>query len=107
MLTVAPRGSFQETRRCDRPIQTFNWKKNWLQGQGIGAWQVAPRYAELDLNDAGIAGGKQKSTTVGLNWELNRMSRVMYNFVHADFTTGAGADGGTLDSHIIRFQVDF
>jgi phosphate-selective porin OprO and OprP len=90
-----------------KPIQTFNWEKDWLQGRGIGAWQVALRYAELDLNDQGIAGGKQKSTTAGLNWELNRMSRVMYNYVHADFTTGAGGDGGNLDSHIIRFQVDF
>ncbi len=90
-----------------KPIQTFNWKKNWLEGQGIGAWQLAVRYAELDMNDQGIAGGKQKSTTAGVNWELNRMSRVMYNYVHADFTTGAGADGGTLNSHVVRFQVDF
>jgi phosphate-selective porin OprO and OprP len=90
-----------------KPNQTFSWDKDWLEGRGIGAWQVALRYAELDMNDEGIAGGKQKSTTIGLNWELNRMSRVMYNYVHADFTTGAGADGGTLNSHVVRFQVDF
>jgi len=90
-----------------KPIQTFSWKKAWLQGNGIGAWQLALRHAQLDMNDQGIAGGKQKSTTVGVNWELNRMSRVMYNYVHADFTTGAGVDGGTLNSHVVRFQVDF
>lgn len=90
-----------------KPIQNFSWVKNWLAGRGIGAWQLAFRYAELDLNDQGIQGGKQKSATVGVNWELNRMSRVMYNFVHADFITGTETDAGTLNSHVIRFQVDF
>ncbi len=90
-----------------KPIESFSWEKDWRQGKGIGAWQLAVRYAELDLNDQGVTGGEQKNTTVGLNWELNRMTRVMYNYVHSDFTTGAGADGGTLDSHVVRFQVDF
>jgi len=31
----------------------------------------------------------------------------MYNYVHADFASGTGADNGTLNSNVIRFQVDF
>jgi phosphate-selective porin len=63
----------------------------------------------LDLNgqSVGITGGEQKSLTLGLNWELNPVSRVMYNYVHADFTSGFGTDNGTLNSNVIRFQVDF
>ncbi|MBT5868428.1 MAG: hypothetical protein HOH38_06310 [Nitrospinaceae bacterium] len=92
-----------------RPNQNFSWNKKWSKGHGMGALQLAVRYAELDLNDAsaGIAGGEQESLTVGLNWELNPMSRIMYNYVNADFTSGAGADNGTLTSNVIRFQVDF
>jgi len=90
-----------------KPNQNFSWNKSWSKGRGIGAWQVAVRYAELDLNDADIAGGEQQSLTIGLNWELNPMSRIMYNYVHADFTSGTGADNGTLASNVIRFQVDF
>jgi phosphate-selective porin OprO and OprP len=107
-----------ETRRYARrsgsiarfkPKQNFSWNKNWSEGRGTGALQLALRYSELDLNDsaAGIAGGEQKSLTVGLNWELNPMSRVMYNYVHADFSDGVGADSGTLNSNLFRFQVDF
>ena len=92
-----------------KPNQNFSWNKKWSEGRGTGALQLAVRYAELDLNDqsAGIAGGEQKSWTLGLNWELNPASRVMYNYVHADFASGTGADNGTLNSNVIRFQVDF
>ena len=92
-----------------KPKQNFSWNKKWSEGRGTGALQVAVRYSELDLNDsdAGIAGGEQESLTVGLNWELNPMSRIMYNYVHADFSSGVGADNGTLNSNLIRFQVDF
>jgi phosphate-selective porin OprO/OprP len=92
-----------------KPNQNFSWNKSWSEGRGTGALQLALRYSELDLNDsdAGIAGGEQESLTVGLNWELNPMSRIMYNYVHADFSSGVGADNGTLSSNLIRFQVDF
>ena len=92
-----------------KPKEIFNWNKKWSKGKGIGALQLAARYSELDLNDrsAGINGGEQKSLTLGLNWELNPMSRIMYNYVHADFTSGVGTDNGTLDSNIIRFQIEW
>jgi phosphate-selective porin OprO and OprP len=92
-----------------KPKQNFSWNKKWSKGLGTGAFQVAVRYSELNLNDsdAGIEGGEQESLTVGLNWELNPMSRIMYNYVHADFSSGVGADNGTLNSNLIRFQVDF
>jgi phosphate-selective porin OprO and OprP len=92
-----------------KPNQNFSWNKKWSEGRGTGALQLAVRYAELDLNDpsAAIAGGEQKSLTFGLNWELNPVSRVMYNYVHADFISGTGTDNGTLNSNVIRFQVDF
>ncbi|MDP7108827.1 MAG: porin [Nitrospinaceae bacterium] len=92
-----------------RPNQNFSWDKKWSEGNGTGALQLAVRYSELDLNDsgAGIAGGEQKSLTLGLNWELNPVSRIMYNFVHAKFSDGTGADSGKLISNLVRFQVDF
>ena len=92
-----------------KPNQNFSWNKKWSEGRGTGALQLAVRYAELDLNDqsAGILGGEQKSLTFGVNWELNPVSRLMYNYVHANFTSGTETDNGTLDSNIIRFQIDW
>ncbi len=78
-------------------------KKNFLNGEGgLGAWEVAARYSQLDLNDEGIDGGKLGDFTFGLNWYLNPNYRVMFNYVFADLK-----DVG--DTHILqmRFQVAF
>ncbi len=73
-------------------------------GGGRGAWQVALRYSELDLDDAlaGVMGGQQNSTTLGINWHLNSYSRVMLNQTFSELETVGDSESTTL-----RFQVDF
>ncbi len=39
---------------------------------GWGAWEVAARYTQVNLNDQTILGGKMHNTTVGVNWYLNQ-----------------------------------
>lgn len=79
-------------------------RKSFLDGQGIGAWQVAVRYSQVDLNDspAGVRGGFQEDVTFGLNWYLNPHVRAMFNYVHADPQAA-----GELNAFQFRFQVDF
>jgi phosphate-selective porin OprO and OprP len=76
-------------------------KKNVGQG-GAGAWEVALRYSASDLNDLDVNGGRSSAVTVGVNWYLNPVSRVMLNYV---YTNLIGVD----ELHIIqtRFQIDF
>ncbi|MFZ3033210.1 MAG: porin [Parvibaculum sp.] len=78
---------------------------------GFGAWEIAARYGESDLNDvaAGINGGKEKLTTVGLNWYPNSNIRFMLNYIHGDETTGPAtvtADGN-IDVVALRTQFAF
>ncbi len=76
-------------------------KKNFGQ-EGSGAWEVALRYAKTDLNDKFIRGGELSEITVGLNWYLNPVARIMFNYSLADLAeVGKASILGT------RFQIDF
>lgn len=48
---------------------------------GCGAWELAVRWSFIDLNDAGIEGGRIEEMTYGVNWYLNRYTKVMFNYV--------------------------
>jgi phosphate-selective porin OprO/OprP len=78
-------------------------QKNFSVADGTwGAWEVAARYSQLNLDDSGIKGGELRDTTVGLNWYLNANMRVMLNWVHGHRkSVGSGDLFGT------RFQVFF
>ncbi len=78
---------------------------------GIGAVQVAGRYEYLDLNDAGIVGGRQSTYGVSLIWVPVDYVRFIANYGHielrdAAILAGTNADYG-LDSFGLRAQLDF
>ncbi|MCE9521335.1 MAG: porin [Alphaproteobacteria bacterium] len=69
-------------------------------GDGIGAWEIALRYSDTDLNyradllpgAGGIRGGEQKAWTAGLNWYVNSNIRFLLDYQWVDVdraSTGA------------------
>jgi phosphate-selective porin OprO/OprP len=75
------------------PFHNFNP----VCGGGLGAWELAFRVSQLDVNDpgAGFFGGNETDYTAGLNWYLNPNVMVKMDFVHAcaDVHTGTGNIG--------------
>lgn len=71
-------------------------------GHGFGAWEIAARYSELDLNDGAVEGGHLRNGAVGLNWYLNPTMRLMANYVRADLK-----ESGTADILQMRAQFTF
>ena len=65
-----------------RPVPNCNFDP--LHG-GIGAWQLAFRISQVDLNDreAGFNGGLETDYTLGINWYLNPNVMVKMDYVHA------------------------
>jgi len=45
-----------------------------------GAWEIAVRYANIDLNDGSFTGGEESVLTTALNWYLNRNMRLMLEY---------------------------
>lgn len=72
-----------------------------------GALELALRYSVIDLEDGPITGGEERNWTLGLNWYINRNTRVMVNLVHAeaDPSRDGGAEG--LDAIQSRLQFFF
>ena len=89
----------------------------YLTSGGWGAWEVAGRISQIDLNDQlatanGVAGGRQTIYTAGLNWYANRNVRFMFNYLHGDIakqvsSTNFGNTGSTFDAFAMRTQVAF
>jgi phosphate-selective porin OprO/OprP len=112
-----------------RPMDDGEWDrpkvKNPVFEGGFGAWRILARLDYLDLNDfdAGVVGGRQMSYIFGVDWYLNRHTRVMVNYAHTKVTKGVCPAGSicnygdalvdpvtgknSIDAVTARFQVDW
>ncbi len=57
---------------------------------GMGAWELALRYASLDLNDGSFIGGSQQALTAGINWYATPTIRFLM-----DYTTIVDSEGSS------------
>ena len=92
MLTGERRAYNASTAAFDGPTVAHPFS---LRDDGWGAWELAARYSDADLNsDAGalgtapskdsIRGGDQQIWSVGLNWYPNQVFRVMFDVDHVE-----------------------
>lgn len=95
-------GEHRNYKTSEAAFSRIKPRKNYSYKGGCGAWEVATRYSELDLNDGGINGGELDNITAGLNWYLNPNTRIMWDYVHADKDRI-----GQADMFMMRLQFDF
>jgi phosphate-selective porin OprO/OprP len=106
VLTGEPRVYNPVEARFDAPKMAYNFNP---EAGTWGAFELAARYSDLDLNYregalgttpaatlGAVRGGEQKIYTVGVNWYLNPSMRVMVDYQHVDVDrlSGVGAQIG-------------
>jgi phosphate-selective porin OprO/OprP len=83
---------------------------------GWGAWELAARYGQLDVDDDAFpafanpatSATKAASWGVGLNWHLNRNVKLSLDYEKADFSSGSSAPLEKGEHALItRAQVSF
>ncbi len=79
---------------------------------GAGAVELNLRYDFLDLNDAGIVGGKQSGYEAAIVWSPTDYTRFLANYGRIRYThaavPAAGADRSyAVDTYAMRAQLDF
>ena len=101
-------GEHRPYRRAEGRFDKVKPNHNFGLGEhgGPGAWEVLLRYSQVDLNDAGITGGRLNDITGGLTWYLNPNWKIMFNYVFAQLDRGV-ADGDNAHIFETRFHVDF
>jgi len=78
---------------------------NIKPAHGHGAVELLARYGDLDLDDDGIAGGRQRDVTLGANWYLTSHFKFQANYVHVlDEKRALRSDSDVVE---LRAQVQF
>lgn len=72
-----------------------------------GAWQVAGRWSEADLNGVNIRGGHLRDFTLGLRWIPHKHLLFMANYVHAYTDRFAPTPNDDPELWMMRAQFDF
>jgi phosphate-selective porin OprO/OprP len=87
------------------PIEDF-LPSDANQSRGSGAWEIAMRLSQVDLDDGAIRGGRITNLTAGVNWYLNRHTRVSANYIHS-FLVRAPVGRSDADIFALRVGYDF
>jgi phosphate-selective porin OprO/OprP len=81
-----------------------------IVGQGgSGAWELAVRLSQVDLNDKDVTGGRERNFTTGLNWHLTPNVKLMANYIKVLTLDRPNYlyDGDHPSVYTLRAQVDF
>lgn len=78
---------------------------NPVPAHDYGAVELLLRYSHIDLNDGGIAGGRERDWTFGANWYLTPYLKFQANYVKVD--ADRAGQSASPDIVELRAQVQF
>lgn len=95
-------GEHKNYSKSKGAFDRLNPQKNFGTKGGFGAVELAVRYSNLNLNYMDLNGGKMDNITFGINWYLNPVTKIVFNYVNSNIK-----DQGVANIYQMRFQITF
>jgi phosphate-selective porin OprO/OprP len=100
-------GESRTYKAASGTFQRVSPKENYDGRGGKGAVELVARFSVLDLSDSSVDMGKNTAMTFGINWYLNKHSRVMVDAMRSEGTDTMGGIDGVVNAIVTRFQLDY
>jgi phosphate-selective porin OprO/OprP len=79
-----------------------------LKNRKWGAFEVATRYAYIDVSDKNVAGGQEGRVSTSLNWYLNPVIRMMFDWTHiTNAKRGSLTTDTATGTDIVTYRLQF
>lgn len=88
----------------------FNYRKGeWKSAKikNFKTWELSARYSFLDLQATELKSGYQKNLSLGVNYYISKLNRIMFNYIRAEASPNSSAVSETLNIYQVRFQFEF
>lgn len=78
-----------------------------IRPQKAVAWEVAARFSDMDLSDAGVNGGSEQDATLALNAYIGAFVKISGNYVKVLKTEGGSFNGDEPTAVMLRAQLAY
>lgn len=87
-----------------RPYRADKGLFDGIKPEGALAWEVAARISQMDLDDAGVTGGRERDATWGVNAYPSAAVKISLNYVRVLEVRGGSFDGAKASALMLRGQ---
>lgn len=103
-------GGYLEVSRMFNGRRRFNFRRGeWMLPEvgEKGAFELAARVSQVDLQDGPVTGGRETNFSLALNYYINPINRIMFNWIKVDAHPNNDGIDESPSILQVRFQVGF
>ncbi len=101
---------YVEASRLLNGRRRFNFRRGeWMLPEidDKGAWELSARVSHIDLQDGAVTGGEETNYSFGLNYYINPINRIMFNWIKADAHPNKRGTDESPSTLQFRLQIGF
>jgi phosphate-selective porin OprO/OprP len=103
-------GGYLIASRIFNGQRRFSFRKGeWASSKvrNFKTWELSARYSYLDLQTSELKSGYQRNLSIGVNYYLSKLNRIMFNYINAKALPNSSAINENINIYQVRFQFEF